>query len=120
METATRPVRHVAVAFASGRGVAHRWRAQYARHIEGEDRPSAFGKRPSEVAAELDALGPDPKIEDVERVIGNQSWTRPFCAVCSDYILRAAVLGNDERMTVCAACLRDALDAITQPSNFVQ
>jgi hypothetical protein len=109
--------RRVAVALASGHSVARRWRAQYARAIESEDSLSAFGKRPSEVAAELDALGPDAQIEAVEHVIGNQSWTRPFCAVCSDYVLRAAVLGNDEAVTVCAACLRDALDALAEPSN---
>jgi hypothetical protein len=58
--------------------IAERWKAQFCRGAVwrycGDDRGS------KQIHAELLALGSAPNPGDIERVIGNDSWTRPDMA----------------------------------------
>src|ERR1700723_1622999 len=58
----------------------------------------------------LDALGENPDPDDVDAVIGNESWTKCFCAGCSSYHGDAAAFGEDDDMVLlCLGCLENAV-----------
>lgn len=84
------------------RTAAKRWLAQY---------PDDKVRHPK-----LAALGDSPSPDDVDRIIGNGSWTEvPKCNECNRYGLPAVVeLGDEpdyESQTawVCLDCLRNAV-----------
>jgi hypothetical protein len=71
---------------AEHKDIAKRWAAQYQRGNRwkycGGDKTS------SQIHAELVALGPDPDPADIERIIGNDSWTR--CYATDDFQMAMA------------------------------
>lgn len=93
------------------RGVADRWRSQYGDTPRREDHLRILG--------ELDSLdGETATADDVERIIGNRTWTRVRCDVCGDDSMSTWVRLGEEpdygsiTLTACAACLARALEAI--------
>lgn len=91
---------------------AEAWHRQYAAAIDGPRRHPDDAKR-ADVYGALLALGPTPNPDDVDRIIGNKSWTDNRCDECQaqadtvqvgqrpDYESRTADL--------CEACVRRAL-----------
>jgi hypothetical protein len=55
--------------------IAERWKAQYCRGNVW--RYCGDGKGSKQIYAELIALGDNPNPADIERIIGNDSWTQP-------------------------------------------
>jgi hypothetical protein len=103
-------VRRVSVAVATGRGVADRWREQY---FERHDRKwSRTVDGPAEKKYDkLCALGPNPDIAKVVKVIGNKSWTHLTCNACNDYVVRAVSFGadySDREILLCSDCIGQA------------
>ncbi len=89
--------------------VAQRWRKQY-------------GPTPVEKFAvtqrRLDELGADATYEDVEQIIGNQSWTRVYCDLCTHYATEWVRLGDrpdydSPTIHACLPCLRDVCRIIS-------
>ena len=92
--------------------VAARWREQYGD----EPKNPKFG----EILRALDALGVGATAEEVEQIVGNESWTREWCAVCCRMVTTWARIGDEpdyESSTVyvcdeCAPKVARALEAI--------
>lgn len=66
-----------------------------------------------DIGEALLALGAQPAIEDVNRVIGNNSWTQLICDECKNDVAAVVQLGAEpdyESATacVCGACLLKA------------
>lgn len=82
--------------------VVHEWVYQMGALIEaGED-----NKR--EIYQKLVALGSHPKPDDVNKVIGNDSWTDIDCMVCGDAVEKAVTIQliDDETIEICAKCVK--------------
>ena len=93
------------------RSAARRYWSQY-----GDDHIALVGKKTwREVYGELLALGPDPSDHQIEKVIGNCSWTSLQCDVCRRAKLPVVVdvgAGRGHATTrLCIACIREALVA---------
>lgn len=56
----------------------------------------------------LVALGEAPSIEDVAKIVGNQSWSYLSCEGCSDYVERGVRIGEFEAKIYCATCIGEA------------
>jgi hypothetical protein len=100
----TRVTRHDLAASALSR-----WKAQYRR---GD--PAWAGH----VRAALADLGKSPDPDEVDRVIGNGSWTDITCSNCAESVTEAVLMAgvaNDEYgpSSFCAGCLSKALGAVT-------
>lgn len=72
-----------------------------------------------DIRKELEALGPTPNPDDVDRVIGNGSWTGvPSCGGCERSGLTAVVeVGEEQNYDTCTAylcgqCLQEALEVL--------
>jgi len=94
-------------------GAARRWHELYDRsapdyRLSGERDPRA-------IAAALDALGPSPSPDAVERVIGSPGWTDPgSCRECGQRAPALVRIGEEldyDSLTteVCGPCLLRAL-----------
>jgi hypothetical protein len=67
----------------------------------------------------LVALGPEPRPEDVETIIGNRSWTRIRCSECGKEAGEVVEVGEEpdyESSTtwLCKDCLRKALNLMEE------
>ena len=63
---------------------------------------------------ELVALGVDPKADDVDKIIGNTSWTQCKCDECNSYEEETIVIGQEPdydsaTAEVCKKCISIAL-----------
>ena len=104
----TAPV--VGVGIASARGVAERWRQQYQQKTGWTDTISGSTQ---EIYEQLIKLGDGADPDEVAAIIGNKSWTHPYCTSCETYVERAAVLDALDQMTVlCKTCLEHALKVV--------
>ena len=91
---------------------AKAWEAQY-------DKPD---KKQREIGATLVALGPSPNPDDVDRVIGNDTWTSPGrCGGCDSWKAQTLVqVGAEpdyesETALLCGDCLRAAVALLEVP-----
>lgn len=98
------------------RGVAEKWRRQYApfdethvvlfsaRHGHTELRPKRV------IYEELLALDPETATaEDVNRIIGNDTWTSPVCEECGSITDAVVVVeGEDANVSLCFPCVEKA------------
>lgn len=79
--------------------VADRWRNQYYYNngwkYQGKD----------ETYWELVALGGSPKATDIDRVIGNSSWTSLTCQTCNREVDAVVIVGECEIYT-CKKCVK--------------
>ncbi len=89
------------------RGVAELWDVQYSIGITGvkplaNDEQLAISKRLR--AMNLDKV----KASTVDKVIGNNSWTKLTCSQCNARVQAAVMLygiGDDAPLEVCESCL---------------
>jgi hypothetical protein len=94
--------KYVEIITASAYMVADKWEKQYC--INGkwssDDNFQTYRK--------LRALGDDPSIGEVAKIIGNQSWSHISCAGCPNYVDIAVSIGNYEPRSYCFTCIREA------------
>lgn len=102
-------------------GVATRWDQTYrSRYGTSEDRPFN-GKTKEQISNGLHALDPNTASpDDVEKVIGNGSWTRLVCDECekeSDSVVQVGDEPEYESSTayLCRKCAQLAADSFTNP-----
>jgi len=103
------------------RTAAERWQQQYCLPARGWTQPP-FGN-PEQKHRALVRLGENPTPDDVDRVIGNDSWTRLECDVCetSAQALVVIELLYERRPTaLCGRCAGQAVHAICQPDKVPQ
>lgn len=92
-----------------------RWKANY----RDPDYGPIGGKTAGQITRELEALGPTPKVKDVNRIIGNDSWTTPpRCDDCGKSPTKVVRLGQEPDIGsntahICRSCLQKALDLIS-------
>ncbi len=94
----------VATRTALAATAAQRWHAtyhSYKGHGPGDaERKAAIGRQ-------LDELGPAPDPADVDRIIGNDSWTGTMCDICHRTAGWVAVCRRDDTeqdVEVCDRC----------------
>jgi len=90
--------------------VAERWAGQYKGGAYGADKHDKLKK--------LRALGDAPNPNDIDLVIGNNSWTRTSCHECGKDNIDVVEIGQDpdyESYTadICKPCLEKALGILT-------
>lgn len=89
-------------------GVATCWREAYFY----KDRWS-FGADKEPIYKKLVALGTSPTADEVDKVIGNPSWTSQYCTNCNqnseDVILIGRVDYDTESAYICKPCCETAL-----------
>lgn len=93
---------------------AARWKTNYLKN--GEWR---YGPDKERIYHELVALGNNPNPEDVNRVIGNSSWTDVKCDECGKYVEEVVQLGEEpdyESCTanICKSCLTLAMEEFVE------
>lgn len=93
--------------------VNERWKKQYYRDASwdyyGEDKVEKYEK--------LVNLGSNKNPEDVDKIIGNSSWTRLICHDCDKDVVAVCIIGADEiSFYVCEDCVKCA----TQQFNKVK
>jgi hypothetical protein len=69
------------------------------------------GDRYGEICKSLIALGDNPDPDDVDKVIGNSSYTDCHCNECDSYVDEIIMLGEEDydSARVCKECLVKAL-----------
>lgn len=93
--------------------VLNRWKKQYPDC----ERLLLDGKRVGDTEEKLTALGSNPKPEDVNKIIGNDSWTTQSCFICDE---RAKVWiefnpeWGQEAKTLCPTCVLRAFTLLKQ------
>ena len=92
------------------RDAAKIWKKYY--HINGEW-VSGYGRDNQEIYEKLCKLGINPDPEEVDRIIGNPSWTKVWCNECRNYVEEAVEIGekpdyDSATATVCMDCLKSA------------
>jgi len=101
------------ISAVSTRDIAKRWRNQYQKE-DGTWKEMLSGD--SKVIYDaLRALGPMPKIEDVNAVIGNKSWTTLTCDGCEESVEVGVCF--DENFLLCKECLQEALQVLEAASR---
>ena len=93
--------------------VAERWDAQYSINIEGvpprPDNPLASEDTARQISERLHKLNlKKVKASTVNKVIGNDSWTRIVCEECEKTAEQVVVLygsGSDTTIEICESCL---------------
>lgn len=86
-----------------------RWKKQYCNQDVWY-----YGETKKLIYEKLEVLGDTPSPEDVNKAIGNGSWTRITCSDCDESVDSAVVLGNvdydSEYVYACKDCLTKALE----------
>lgn len=93
------------------KSAARRWRAQYKKYW---DTPHELNESTKEKYERLVELGTDPNPDEVDRIIGNDSWTCVRCRECDKRVEKAVMVGkrlDDEypMVCVCMGCLKAAV-----------
>ncbi len=81
---------------------AQRWVNRY-----GDDKRDIYDK--------LKSLGARPRADEVDKIIGNGSWTRTVCDECKEVNLDLVEIGEPQdyesnTANICKECLKKALD----------
>ena len=87
----------------SGKVVARKWKNQYFRDGTWYD--------PKDADAEqiYNALLSSKSAKKMDEIIGNQSWTRPWCSECMEYCDTAIVFCEVETTAICKDCLKKSI-----------
>lgn len=106
MKDVTPPRTSFRIVTASARSVAARWKRQWG------DSPRVPPDN-ARIIAQLEAIRPeDMTVAMADKIIGNQSWTTPFCGSCNEYRSPVVAFGQDYPSHVCLTCLVEALRAL--------
>ena len=96
----------------NGRAIqaAGRWKVSYFKN--GEWR---YGEGKKDIYLRLEALGSNPTPEEVNKAIGNSSWTNVRCDECNKYVEEVVQVGEEpdyESATanICKPCLILAME----------
>lgn len=93
------------VIVASTEGVIERWMSQY---------PEGRWPDKDKITKALVALPATASVADMDKIIGNRSWTSCYCASCGDYKDIAVEFDNgDHGCIVCEQCLDAAKSALS-------
>ena len=86
--------------------VDERWKNQYYINSSWE----RYGEDKVEKYKQLVKLGKNKNSEDVDKIIGNSSWTRLICNNCNNDVKAVFVFGtdNDSSCYVCEDCVKVA------------
>ena len=91
--------------------VDERWKKQYYRGASwdyyGEDKIEKYEK--------LVNLGNNKNSEDVDKIIGNSSWTRLICNHCNKYVDAVFIFrASEESCYVCDGCVSVAVQQFNE------
>jgi hypothetical protein len=99
--------------------VAERWLKAYLKddqwmHIKSGNSQDKYIK--------LKELGDNPDPDEVDKIIGNESWTRVQCDNCNGKFETAVWIGEklyyeSRTALVCLQCLNDAIDLYVKETN---
>jgi len=84
---------------------ASRWKAQYCKR--GNAWRETCSGDTHEVYVKLIGLGPTPTPEEVNEVIGNDTWTAVICDECGQCVEAALFFGQRQDVLVCGHCVRE-------------
>lgn len=89
-------------------GVAAHWRSSY---LQGDT--WQYGIDKEQIYKKLVGLGTDPTADDVDKVIGNPSWTSQYCTNCNktseNLILIGRVDYDTDSAYICKPCCETSL-----------
>ena len=86
--------------------VDKRWKNQYYR----DDSWDYYGEDKVEKYEDLVSLGSNKYPEDVDKIIGNSSWTRLICNNCNKDVNAVFIFGTrEDSLYVCEACVNIAV-----------
>lgn len=97
----------IEVVISDPKGVAMRWAHQYARN---GDQVLQSGKTSTEILKALKALK-RPTKQQVDKIIGNETWTSVLCSGCNTYVLEAVSFG-EQAIYLCLSCLQSGVRAL--------
>lgn len=87
--------------------VDDRWKKQYYLNSSWD----YYGEDKAEKYEELVNLGKNKNPEDVDKIIGNSSWTRLICHNCNKDVDAVFTFDTDEEsLYVCEACVNIAFE----------
>ena len=89
------------------KNIAARWN----EHYEGKYHIYAHAKSTHE---NLLALGDNPTAEEINRVIGNKSWTTLTCSGCLDDGTVMVAIGEFSDNHYCNRCLSEAMEILNE------
>lgn len=93
---------------------ANRWYMQYCNRGVWDSRMLERSKETKEdIYNKLLSLGDDPNPDDIDKVIGNHSWTWVYCNECDERVEGVVQLGEEpdyesNTANVCFGCLNKA------------
>lgn len=93
------------------KNVPNKW---YEFYKNWKDYGDKWDKKP--ITEALLALGNDPKKEDIDRIIGNDSWTTLKCDSCrenTDMVISFEINGGEYRHDLCRECLSNGYKLLT-------
>jgi superfamily II helicase len=91
---------------------AERWKRQYYNGKEWR----SYRHDSEEIYNKLKALGDSPEPEEVNKIIGNDAWTRCTCDNCGNNRVREVLQVGQEpdyessTANICAACLKEIVE----------
>ena len=91
--------------------VDERWKKQYYRGASWD----YYGEDKIEKYEQLVDLGSKKNPEDVDKIIGNSSWTRLICSHCNKDVDAVFIFGTDhDACYVCEDCVNIAVEQINE------
>lgn len=91
--------------------IAVRWKQQYYKSTGWTS--TASHASTEGVYLELLKLPHNCTREDVDKTIGNQSWTHILCDECTEYVETVASFGQEKDINICEQCLRSSVAAFS-------
>lgn len=68
------------------------------------------GRTKAQIGVALESLGQNPNPDDVDRIIGNASWTHELCSCCATHRLEKWVVvdvtGGEYSTCICEQCAK--------------
>lgn len=87
--------------------VDDRWKKQYYKNYSWD----RYGEDKFKKYEELVNLGSNKNPEDVDKIIGNSSWTRLICNNCNKDVDAVFIFGaNEDSLYVCDDCVSIAVE----------
>ena len=84
-----------------------RWKKQYYKNSSWD----YYGEDKMEKYEELVNLGSNKNQEDVDKIIGNSSWTRLICNHCNKDVDAVFIFGTSEdSLYICEGCVNIAVE----------